>query len=159
MVDVEKMIKSRITFINSVHKLLDTGVKKIYLEYKEEDLDTLISSQEIILQKLKKITDIDEQISDLLTETGDFENLQKHSDDSIEEQIKIKRKLKELERFICKHSKDAVSDTISTTSVVVNRSTSMKLPRMNIRSFTGDPTEWTSFYDSFEAAIHKNESL
>ena len=35
----------------------------------------------------------------------------------------------------------------------------MKLPKLTIRPFNGDLTAWTTFWDSFEAAIHRNDEL
>ena len=35
----------------------------------------------------------------------------------------------------------------------------VKLPKINLRSFSSDITKWTTFWDSFEAAIHANPNL
>ena len=35
----------------------------------------------------------------------------------------------------------------------------MKLPKLTLRKFSGDPTTWTPFWDSFESAIHQNPDL
>ena len=35
----------------------------------------------------------------------------------------------------------------------------VKLPKIEITKFSGDPTEWQTFFDSFECSIHKSESL
>ena len=35
----------------------------------------------------------------------------------------------------------------------------VRLPKMQLRSFGGDPTKWTSFWESFEAAVHDNSEL
>ena len=35
----------------------------------------------------------------------------------------------------------------------------VKLPKLHLRSFSGDLTQWTSFWDSFQTAIHNNEQL
>ena len=39
------------------------------------------------------------------------------------------------------------------------RHESIKLPKLKIKPFSGDPTEWTSFIDSFEAAVDSNDNL
>ena len=38
----------------------------------------------------------------------------------------------------------------------VNR---VKLPKLQLRSFNGDLTKWTAFWESFESAIHNNTEL
>ena len=35
----------------------------------------------------------------------------------------------------------------------------MRLPKLKVRKFTGKIHEWTEFWDSFNSAIHENESL
>ena len=35
----------------------------------------------------------------------------------------------------------------------------VKLSKLQLRSFSGDLTQWTSFWDSFQSAIHINEQL
>ncbi|XP_058449300.1 uncharacterized protein LOC131429265 [Malaya genurostris] len=37
--------------------------------------------------------------------------------------------------------------------------TDVKLPRMNIPTFSGNILDWPSFYDLFDSAVHKNQSL
>ena len=34
-----------------------------------------------------------------------------------------------------------------------------KLPKLTLRAFDGDLTSWTTFWDSYEAAVHKNPDL
>ena len=35
----------------------------------------------------------------------------------------------------------------------------VKLPKLSLKSFNGDITTWTTFWDSYESAIHSNTSL
>ena len=35
----------------------------------------------------------------------------------------------------------------------------IKLPKLVLKRFSGDITKWCSFWDTFEAAIHKNSKL
>ena len=36
---------------------------------------------------------------------------------------------------------------------------SIKLPQIDIKKFSGDVTEWQTFFDSFEVAVHFNNKL
>ena len=38
-------------------------------------------------------------------------------------------------------------------------SSKAKLPKLTLPKFAGDPTEWTTFWDSFSSAIHLSEEL
>ena len=42
---------------------------------------------------------------------------------------------------------------------VTERETRIKLPKLTIRPFEGDITQWTTFWDSYNSAIHANTSL
>ena len=35
----------------------------------------------------------------------------------------------------------------------------MKLLKLTLRAFNGDITTWTTFWDSYESAVHKNSEL
>ena len=35
----------------------------------------------------------------------------------------------------------------------------VKLPKLNLRAFRGDPTSWATFWDTFESSIHNNPTL
>jgi len=49
-----------------------------------------------------------------------------------------------------------VSDTRPPTFLSHMR---VKLPKLHLRSFSGDLTQWTSFWDSFQSAVHSNDEL
>ena len=40
-----------------------------------------------------------------------------------------------------------------------SRGGKVKLPKLTLRKFSGDPTAWTPFWDSYESAIHQNPDL
>lgn len=44
-------------------------------------------------------------------------------------------------------------------TVTAPTSTTVKLPRLKLKAFAGDLTEWTPFWQSFKAAVHSNTSL
>ena len=41
----------------------------------------------------------------------------------------------------------------------MRRNTQVELPKLELKKFDGDHSKWISFWDSFEASVHKNESL
>ena len=40
-----------------------------------------------------------------------------------------------------------------------NSKNKIKLPKLEIKKFSGNPGEWIIFWDSFQSAIHTNEQL
>ena len=41
----------------------------------------------------------------------------------------------------------------------MRRNTQVELPKLELKKFDGDHSKWISFWDSFEASDHNNESL
>ena len=33
------------------------------------------------------------------------------------------------------------------------------LPKLTLKQFSGDPTQWHAFWDSFSAAVHENDDV
>lgn len=52
-----------------------------------------------------------------------------------------------------------VSSNASPKNLVHDVEPQIKLPKLVLKKFNGDITKWCSFWDSFEAAIHKNSKL
>ena len=51
------------------------------------------------------------------------------------------------------------SASTSNSSSSVRTNAQVKLPKLELMKFDGDHSKWISFRDSFEALVHKNESL
>ncbi|XP_028397211.1 uncharacterized protein LOC114521021 [Dendronephthya gigantea] len=49
-------------------------------------------------------------------------------------------------------------DTASTPGNQTNMPT-VKLPKLNLKRFRGDPTAWSTFWDMFESSVHNNPTL
>ena len=45
------------------------------------------------------------------------------------------------------------------TRKVMPAELSVRLPKLSIKPFNGDITQWTTFWDSFKSAIHENPAL
>ena len=48
---------------------------------------------------------------------------------------------------------------ITTQSSHQNNQPSVKLPKLSLKKFSGDITTWSTFWDTFESAIHQNPNL
>ena len=51
------------------------------------------------------------------------------------------------------------SASLADSSASTPRKTQVKLPKLELKKFDGDHSKWISFWDTFEASVHKNESL
>ena len=65
--------------------------------------------------------------------------------------------IKYVEREICgEFSASSKSEKLETSS---SKSDVMKLPKLELASFSGDPALWSVFYQNFKSIIHDNKSL
>ena len=62
-------------------------------------------------------------------------------------------KLKVLEKFLNNHLKEDKKPTKS-NSTYRSPIEEVKLPKMEIRQFSGDPTKWQTFYESLKISVH-----
>ena len=51
------------------------------------------------------------------------------------------------------------SASLADSSASTPRKTQVKLTKLELKKFDGDHSKWISFWDTFEASVHKNESL
>ena len=115
-----------------------------------------------ILESLKdsEITNIecDREIQKIIT---DETELERDLEESLEFSLKIKRYTKGLENVLQQQSKIKVEDT--TLTETENRQTmakaAVKLPKIEIKCFSGDYTCWKSFKATFESTVHRRIDL
>ena len=99
----------------------------------DRDISRLSVLKMMLTEKTKTLSVLDEEIVSLLEDEGAL------ADDI--EQI-------------------ASSASLQTSSAAeplpTDAASRVRLPKLTIRQFDGDITKWTSFWDSYESAIHKN---
>lgn len=59
------------------------------------------------------------------------------------------------------HTDDAAvaGEARDLTTESSSRGANVKLPKITVPLFNGDPVKWTSFWDSYQSAIHWNSDL
>ena len=152
---IDKNVQTRVAFMKGV-KTITNDVKEVYDNYNEEEhLEFLQGSLEYINIQLERIRIIQDNVIDMVAE----DRVEYEVMEMINFEQYVNKELLVLKKFIDKHcqSKD---DHVSLSPVSSSECTRvMKLPKLEIKPFKGDPTTWQSFYDSFDCAVHRNESL
>lgn len=125
-----------------------------------DTIDTLKLAQlNLSLQeKLETLKQLDNEILEL-TEEGDLVNEIEQADsfkEGIYEAIARIEKLRVTTPTTPSATPTAPRSTERTEDVGGNR---VKLPKLTLKPFNGDITTWTTFWDSYESAIHNNEAL
>ena len=139
---------------NSVSGLLEEG-----------KVPRLESVKRTLEEKMSLLQRLDDEILGLKEEQEICNEIERSSDIrlNIQETIfQIDSKLKETsiseERFSGNSANSNVNDFLENLFEGRNNSNG-KLPNLSIKCFNGNPIEFQSFFDSFQAAIHENNSL
>ena len=154
MANVTRNKRSRAAYITSFRKIVDTTLKDIYETYTQDRLVDLNSSLTILQEKFSKISNITDNIISEIEEDNIEGEILKQTD--FEEyackQISI------LKAFIEK-SNITINDHVSASVTSERPSKNVKLPRIELKKYNGDPLKFKEFMDTFKSSIDNNESL
>ena len=109
-------------------------------------------------EKFETIKVLDAEVIDLIDGDGvvdDIERADEFKESVFSSLLSIDRLIKKLKTSSARRGSEA-SEMARHTSPSHPQ---VKLPKLQLSSFSGDPTQWTSFWDSFQSAIHNNEQL
>ena len=133
-------------------------VKKIFAEVSqlteqsrdESNIEAAIfANKEILLEKEKTLKDYHEQIMTLLEREDDIAaEIEVHSNFSIE----IRKSL----YLVDKHFK---KDNCQPESPHTKLNNSARLPRLNLKTFDGNPLAFQPFWDIFKSTVHNNKGI
>ena len=116
-----------------------------------------------LTEKIETIKKLDDSIIDLLEKKENVEQEIEAPSEFISEiyggLAAIDDALKKLDEKKSYVPVEQATETVSHTNSHICTSTRVKLPKLEVRKFSGKIQDWHEFWDSFESAIHKNESL
>ena len=142
----------------SIRKILKEVVEKEFHKANEliksnvkDKTEGLKSIAEVLKRKSAAIKTLEEEIVEL---ENNHENIAQIIDDGTTFEIECKTKLNQIYKFI-NEGKLEIEDEKFTAKGM----NTVNLPQFQISKFAGDPTQWQSFYDSFQAAVGKLKNL
>ena len=149
----KKAQKLRNTAAKSVQKVIKES-ETIITSFQEDNIfnERIIALRDTFLEKINKIKDYDEIILDLIQEDAKLEEFDNEATDF---SIYCKEKLNLINTFI--HKQRSLND--ETVTVNSQNSKSVRLPKITIKHFDGQPEKWNEFIDSYNCAIHDNDSI
>ena len=162
---VAELVKERGILKSTFTRL--SGLAKSQLEtfdaQNEEQVATLAAYQRTLELKQNSIKDLDEQIFRIV----DDDSMEKEDSDATDYSLFMTTTLIRIEKCLSKitqKDEDIVSaHSTRSPSVQSDQSSSfqrsVKLPKLEIKKFDGDPSNWTTFIDCFTSAIHENDEL
>ena len=113
-----------------------------------------------LTEKIETIKKPDESIVDLL---GKSEDVESEIETSLEFVTEVYGGIAAIDDALKKLDKKKLGVPVESAETVSQSNTSnntkVKLPKLEVRKFSGKIQDWRKFWDSFESAIHKNTSL
>ena len=80
--------------------------------------------------------------------------------ESTEVSESISRTLARIDLVLSRNdSQSQGSDNVTETMPGSQSTVKAKLPKLSLKRFSGDPTQWHAFWDSFSAAVHENDDV
>lgn len=125
-----------------------------------EEVHKLQAIQKTLIERLSLLSSLDDRILDTLTDSDDIE---KEIDRSGAFKEHLEAPLFLLEGKIKTRSHENTSDRRTSNEFSINLNVSVrseaKLPKLTLKSFSGNPLEFQTFWDSFEATVDRNTGL
>ena len=128
----------------AVEKLSDEHYHKLEVMYQQLE------------SKAKVLADLGNDIMKCC-ELGDIEREVQDSDAIATKIIEYKARIESVKRPV--QTTEIVRPVVSDSSEPISTVTRPRLPRLTLLTFKGDVTRWTSFWDSYNSAIHSNSQL
>ena len=107
---------------------------------------------ETLLDTEKEATGPSDKIQKIMINDNEF---MEHLKERAEFNMSLKKAKRKLQIFLKYHPKMTNQIEIRRD---FNRNDEVKLPKITFKTFSGDPLDWRSFKETFEAAVHNNES-
>ncbi|XP_066925594.1 uncharacterized protein [Clytia hemisphaerica] len=155
MVDVEKLGKKR--------NALTSYVNKLILECEEWNKDAksnknaLETTCKVLNKKLQIIIEITDNIVDELDDEEQM-GIQYEKCSKVERRVEslILAVKSELSK---ENPKIAVSDSSVTSTREKQRKADIRLPKLSLKPYDGDPLKWKTFFDTFDCAVHQRDDM
>ena len=118
-----------------------------------ETLEILSFYQDKLKRKINAVKTLEDEILELENESAIIEAI---LTERAKFEIESKGKLNLITKFIATNTRQKETKVQTSSEQPAD---TIKLPKLEIAKFGGDPTNWQQFYDSFTAAIHNSVSL
>ena len=130
--------KARITVLRN--KLADVHDRK--------NISELRNLRDSLATAIQKVESLNDQVNLLISD-----------DETLIEEMTQAEKYSYTTRVEIHKLNEAITLALPQTPIPAPRPVGIKLPKLNIKKFDGDITEWSSFWDIFEASVHKRTDL
>ena len=162
-IELKAQINGCVRTIKSYSDKVETQCEKYIsaLEENEEnktEMDTILDEDMSLCERAMDCVKLLEQMSIKVgTETTRMKEKEEKASHEEQRSFMMEQNFRQqqlIEEMVRRHQE--VTDGQSGQN---SRSTSVKLPKLELKSFFGDKINWPEFWDSFESTIHRNTTL
>ena len=142
-------------WVINVRKLVDEKIIVVYEDFNDGKISFLTTYKQNLENKLEKYITFNKQIWNVTDQDEDYES---EGDVVMEAELKIWESLENLRKFLSTKSK-LTTCNLHRTDENSRQFNQVKLPKFEIKAFSGNPVEWKTFIESFTATVDKNISI
>ena len=128
-------------------------------DYNQNDKSKVLAVKSKLNEKLSTLQKVNNEVLGLIEDEDAYEDYQNKADDF---EIEIEEVIINIDSIILKPETEPVIHPFIPQVVpppTPHQNHNIKLPRIDIKKFSGDVTEWQTFFDSFEVDVHSNDKL
>ena len=152
--ELDKLLgKGKLSIDNAdkeIFPLVDHFIAKERTQESEIDCETLL---ETILDTENEVTELSYRIQDLMLDDNELSEYLKNSTVF---NMKLKKSKRKLQQLLECYPESSIPNEIRRDA---RRNEGVKLPKIVLRKLSGDPLDWKSFKETFEAAVHSSKSI
>ena len=142
-------------WVINVRKLVDEKIIVVYEDFNDGKISFLTTYKQNLENKLEKYITFNKQIWNVTDQDEDYES---EGDVVMEAELKIRESLENLRKFLSTKSKSTTCN-LHRTDENSRQFNQVKLPKFEIKAFSGNLVEWKTFIESFTATVDKNISI
>lgn len=163
MSEIERLKKKRSALRSLTSKLINT-VKEDIADDSRCDVGDLKESYALINERKINLKALDNEIQNIISEDALEEEItlsEEYQEKCLRISIKIESVVNSTEKINISNSDNNFNnEPISVTSFQTqNNAKSLKLPKLVLDKYGGDPKKFTEFWNSYESTIEQNDSL
>ena len=159
IVDIEEKIKSAKRLEKTLRRLNDEKLNPLLHDYNQNDKSKALAIKSKTNEKFSTLQKLNYAVLGLIEDENVYESYQNKADGF---KIKVEEVIINIESIILKPETPQVIHQFIpqvVPSLTLYQSRSIKLPEINIKKFLGEFTEWQTFFDSIEVAVHSDSKL
>ena len=154
---LENLLRTRRLQVNNLKKeilnLVDSFVSKKKNDETEIECEALL---ETLFDNEHIITELTEKIQALIV---DDDELTEELRNSTMLNMSMKKAKRKLQKFLEYHPNTEETNTFTLQKTNSSNRDGVRLPKIVLKTFSGDPLEWKSFKETFEAAVDNNKNI